>query len=138
MALLIFGYKPSEVIISFYGIGLRHNADLSIIKEIIFLFAGVFVNLIFYIFGICKTINLALLFINILPVFPLDGGRILYLALEKVLFDKAYYICVIISAIIIILVAIYSLFFKQYNLILIDIYLMSFWIKEVFYDKKRS
>lgn len=138
ITLLAFGYKPSEINISFYGIGLKHNADLLVYEEIIFLLAGVIINFGFAIFGIYEKINLALLIINIIPVYPLDGGRLLYLIVEKISFDKAYYICLTISFLIIIGLFIYSIILCQYNLLFIDLYLLSFFIKEVFYDKKRS
>ena len=71
--------KPDSLTFSFYGIGMKHSAKLSKVEEIAFLSGGVAINLVFVLFNIQREINLLLLIVNILPLYPLDGGRIVKL-----------------------------------------------------------
>ena len=81
IALLIFGGRAKEINISFYGIGLKYDYSFSFLKELVLFSAGIIVNLILCLLNINRNINLSLALINMLPLYPLDGGRILKLIL---------------------------------------------------------
>lgn len=85
------------------------------------LFCGPLVNL--FLFTVFRDkINLLLFLLNIIPVFPLDGGRLLLLLMP----DKGKYI----STLFLILLFIFSvgllIRFKIVSLILIAVYLLIF------------
>lgn len=84
----IFGIKTSSLSISFSGLSLKfEDFNISKTKRIIILIVGPIVNLLialiayflyqekYIFFVIC---NLLLFAFNILPIYPLDGGKILY------------------------------------------------------------
>lgn len=132
--LLIFRKKPSCIKVSFYGIGLKHFDDLSFKQDLLFLSAGILVNLFFAVVGIKRKINLDLALVNFLPMYPLDGGRLLKLVLDTLFVEWSYYVYLIFSFIVIVVLAVFSVTQKNYNLLLIVFYILSFWIKEVKYD----
>lgn len=118
-ALVIVGGRADELKFSFYGLALKYSSRLSRTKEIIVLICGPFANLILYIL-FRDELNLILFFLNIMPVYPLDGGRILDLFSYRA--SKA------VSIMLIIILVIFSLYFiifyKSFSLFLISIYLI--------------
>ncbi len=124
IALLIFGFRPDSVTLAYYGIGMKHTAKMSANREVLFLLSGTAVNLIFVLLNVCREINFALFFINILPVYPLDGGR----ALSLFIHGKPLYI---ISFFTVLLLIIYSVFTINISLLLITVYLIVYSINEV-------
>lgn len=123
--LFIFKCIPERITFSCFGIGLKYKCNFIFFQEILFFSAGLIVNLIFYLLNIQKEINLALFLINILPVYPLDGGRILKSVLNNRLSlnisDKIY---IGISAAIIIMLIVFSIYSKNLSLILISVYVI--------------
>lgn len=113
------GGSADSLTFSFYGLALRYSCRLSRVKEFFVLFAGPFINLILYII-IKDDINLILFALNILPIYPLDGGRMLRLF--------SYRISVIVSRIFLALIAALSICliikFKSFSLFLIAVYLI--------------
>ena len=81
-ALLLFGVRPYLIRFSFFGVGIKYENALSAFKEAIVYLSGPAVNLLFYII-LKDDVNLFLFVLNIFPVFPLDGGRIMSLILPK-------------------------------------------------------
>lgn len=123
-ALYLLGGKVDKITVSYYGIGMSHSSNLSVIKEIIFLMSGVLVNYFFALIGIQREINLALGIINSLPVYPLDSGRITKLLLDELLpIGISYKVYIFIAWIFEIVLIAYAIFTKSINLILICIYL---------------
>ena len=117
--LYLLGGRADLITLSFYGAGLKHTSKLSTAGEILFLFSGCAVNLILALFGIKRDINLALFILNILPIYPLDGGRILKLSagLKTRLFTA-------LSNVFLLLLGVYSLYTKNMTLLLITAYLL--------------
>ena len=123
-ALYLLGGKVDKITVSYYGIGMSHSSNLSVIKEIIFLMSGVLLNYFFALIGIQREINLALGIINSLPVYPLDAGRITKLFLDELLpIGISYKVYIFIAWIFEIVLFAYAIFTKSINLILIGIYL---------------
>ncbi len=82
-ALYISGGKADEIKLSFYGFAIKYSVKLKRNREFLVLLAGPAVNLVLFIL-FRNGINLMLFLFNILPIYPLDGGRILNLYMIKV------------------------------------------------------
>lgn len=118
-ALVIVGGKADVLKFSFYGLALRYSNKLSKKSEIFVLICGPLANLILY-FIFYDELNLILFLLNILPVYPLDGGRILELF--------SYRASKVVSIILIAILAVSSLYFivlyRSFSLFLITVYLI--------------
>lgn len=124
--LLIFGARPTLIKLSFYGIGMKYEKNLSKIKELFVLLCGPAVNLALFIF-FGNEINLMLFLLNMFPVVPLDGGRAL-----RLFFSKFSVILTFVLLIITGLISIYLLFeYKIFSLLLIIAYLFYFNINDI-------
>lgn len=123
--LYLFKGKAKSITISYYGIGLKHNCDFSNSKMILFLLSGVFINLLFAIFNIQREINTALFFINILPLYPLDGGRALKIMIDSIFDLKSSVVLFrIITCLAVILLIFLAVYLKNLSLILIVLYII--------------
>ncbi|MCR5208333.1 MAG: M50 family metallopeptidase [Eubacterium sp.] len=114
-SLLLFKERPDEIRLSFYGASLKYGGVLSPVKEAMFLLSGIAINLIFALADIKRCINLSLLFVNALPIIPLDGGRALSLILK-------YKTMRIISALTLCILFVTALALKNLSLVLISVY----------------
>ena len=125
VSLLLLGGNIDEITLSYYGIGMKHSSKLSAFREIIFLSSGIAVNLFFYLISVHREINFALMFINALPLYPLDGGRIFKSALSVFLPLKATeVILIILSVIINALLIVIAIVSKNISLLLISMYIV--------------
>jgi len=118
------------------------NSNILAVKKICIAFAGPLINLLIVIFGVAFKINsniiysnLLIFIFNMIPIYPLDGGRILR-NLLKILFGnrKAYdYINITTNVLVIILTMISSiliLILKNISILAIVILVWSLVIKE--------
>lgn len=128
------GYKLNIITLMPYGASLSgNNGPLKPKDELKIAIAGPCVNLIFILIiillsnfnlpiyedlQIIKNINISYLMFNLLPVFPLDGGRILLALLSyKVKRKKAFKICNIVGWVITIIyfILFFASFFYELN-----------------------
>ncbi len=123
VALLLFGGKPERITIAFYGIGLKHTAHFKRWQEWLFLLSGIGVNALLSILRVHPEINLPLLIINALPVYPLDMGRALALYLP-------YRICRVLSVVVLLSMVTAALLMRNWSLGLIAAYIFLFSLKE--------
>ena len=115
--------RADSLTLSFYGLALKYSSVLSRAKETLVLIAGPFVNLVLYLI-LKDDINLLLLVINMLPVYPIDFGRIIRLYSYNL--SKA---AGIFSLIILVILSLYLLiFYKSFSLVFIVCYLMVYTI----------
>ena len=96
-AFVIFRHRPQEIVFSVYGMKMipPKGRVLHPIQMIAVLFAGIAVNVICGIVAwVCcanvsfSFVHIALAALNALPVVPLDGGQIVYIALRCVFDEK--------------------------------------------------
>ena len=143
----IFGYKLNRITFLPFGTSLsgKENVFYSKKHEVLVALSGPLVNLFLMI--VCLALwwcfpvtyfylesfyfaNLTTLLFNFLPVYPLDGGRVLYALLSiKLKREKAYKILkvvgIIISSILFILFLISAFFKINFTLALVSIFLFS-------------
>ncbi len=120
------GVKVEKIIIYPYGgvTKLKGKINLSINKELMIAVAGILVQIGYY--YLVRKLNFfseeteylfsiyhySLVSFNLLPIFPLDGGRIVNLLLDKFIpFKMANVITIIVSLVVIVVVSSSSLFF---------------------------
>lgn len=133
-AAVIIGLKPSYICFHPFGVNLKlkNRIVYSLADEIILYFSGPMVNIVLaFVSAVImlkitnpfldffRTENIALFIINMLPVFPLDGGVIL----KKIISYKtgAYFaekimriVSIVITAILIVLLG-YSVYIRNFN-----------------------
>lgn len=123
LVLVLVGGRADTLNFSFYGIALKYSSKLSRIKEFFVILAGPFANLILYLI-FKDAYNLSLLILNLLPIYPLDGGRLLDI--------YSYRVSSIVSKIFLFILVIFSLFmlifYNSYSLLLISVYLFFYTI----------
>lgn len=121
LMLVLCGGKPDSLTFSFYGLALKYSSRLSRTKELLIILSGPAVNLILYLILKDDT-NLILFFLNTLPIYPLDGGRILNL--------YSYRISNLISKVFLILIMVLSFYmiieYKSFSMLLIAVYLTAY------------
>lgn len=135
---LFFAYKlkikVKRIVVLPFGINIKTQEDMTFMSEILFCSAGPLANLIiaavlFYLKtnGICFFLsdyiilsNISIFLINILPIYPLDGGRIFKrVAEEKNGHFKAAEICILTSQVFVFLVCIFiflTILMSKFNL----------------------
>ena len=149
----LFKFNVVKVIIYPYG-GMTKLDDMvnrDISEELLVTTAGVIVQYLFYLFifflyckGILReyTYNLyriysnQMIFFNLLPIYPLDGGRIFNIVLYKYLsYYRANIITIILSVIIILVIVFFSVYKCSYSNIMVMGVLLTYLYK--FYSKRK-
>ncbi len=121
-AVLCFGCKPERITLSFFGAALKYPSQcLNRSREAVVLAAGPFVNIILLVFT-GNEINLFIAVLNLLPVFPLDGGRLLRLFLP----NASQYISFVFLMILLCMSVYAAVCLGVYQPVLISIYLLIF------------
>lgn len=133
---LLLSYKVDKIIIYPYGGLTKLNTKINtkIEKDLVVTISGIimqslYFSIIFflyknniireYIYNIFKLYNNSMLIFNMLPIYPLDGAKILNLILSKYLnFNISNYITIIISFIAIIIFVITNSYEKNYSLLI--------------------
>lgn len=121
LSLKICGGNADSLTLSFYGLALKYSNTLSRNKELIIIASGPMVNLLLYLV-LRDNINLALFVLNMLPIFPLDGGRLVMLFSYKLSVALSRVFTILIFVVSIIMVVKY----KSFSLLLISIYLVAY------------
>lgn len=115
--------KADRIVVSFNGFGLVHSCEFTFWQEFFFLLAGITVNLFFTAFDVSREINLSLLILNSLPIYPLDGGRLFKLILNRALSLKiSDTLFRIVSAVFLLGIILFSIYYRNFNLFLISLY----------------
>lgn len=146
---LLFKLKPKRLTIMPVGVMLEFDiSEFSFIKqkELIISLAGPLVNLIIYFSALNLNINneyknlviyinLIMFLFNLLPIYPLDGGRIIKSILHIMLgYKKSIIITNLVSNIVVFIVTLLGILFSFYSksvcIILVIIYIWSLVILE--------
>lgn len=118
---IIFKWKIDKVILlPFGGITIfQENIDKSLKEEFIIAILGPLLQLVFYFLysgnSIFNQYNLIILLFNLLPIYPLDGSKIVNILFNEFISFKRSHILTIITSFITLLVVILSI---KYNLLL--------------------
>lgn len=140
----LFHFNVTKIIIYPYG-GLTKIEDLinkDINKELLIATSGVIFQMLFFIFiiylyhigiireytfNLYKEYNSALIFFNLLPIYPLDGSKILNLLLSKYLpYHTSNKITIIISILIILFLLIKDIYQNSYSYFMIICILLDY------------
>lgn len=142
----ILGYSIYKIHILPFGLMIECNLNnnKSIMNEFLIYISGIVVNL--FIIVIIKLygfdiyylkINLAIILFNIIPIIPLDGGRILLSLLStKMRYKLAIKVSNVVGLICISLLILIGLWLKSINTLLMSIYLLIYNINNFRYFKK--
>lgn len=140
---LIFGYKIKKI--SIYPFGgytlFEHDINVSFINEFMIFLGGVLFQIIIYIiitttnttntylYELYVNYNASILFFNLIPIIPLDGGKLLNILINNFFpFKLSHRISIILSYIFIALIIV--MYKNSINFILIMVLLLSLVIKE--------
>lgn len=123
LAALFFKIEVDKIYIYPFGGVSKFNISLneSILKEFIILIMGPIFQIIFYLIiininyfnnyiSLITTYNYTVLFFNLLPIYPLDGGKLLNILLStKLSFRGSFDISIVVSYIVLLLMGIFLL-----------------------------
>ncbi len=110
------GYELNRVVLSPFGAVVTGDADFDLVDQIKIALAGPLVNALIGVIlvgawwafpelyaytDVMATANFSMALVNLLPCYPLDGGRILFSVLAKKLKeDKAYKACKVLGVVV--------------------------------------
>ena len=130
---IILGYKLEKIV--FYPMGgvtiFNLPINISLFKELLILIIGPIFQIIGYeilkeYFSYIYVYHYTLLIFNLLPIYPLDGGKILNIILNyRFNYLKSFNIIFVISILVTILLFIYNIFNFNLNLLVMIILILS-------------
>ena len=130
---IILGYKLEKIV--FYPLGgltiINYPINIPLFKELLIVIMGPIMQIIVYLilkeyYPFIKIYHYTLLFFNLLPVYPLDGGKILNIISGYFFnFLTCFKVVISISIVIIIGLIIYDFYYFNLNLVLMIILIIS-------------
>ena len=137
-------FNVEKIIIYPYG-GMTKLSDMlnrDICEELLIATSGIIAQYLFYLFilflykysiireytySLYNLYNNQMIFFNLLPIYPLDGGKILNLLLYKYFsFNKSNILTIIISLIVIFIIVSFSIYTNSYSNIMVMILLVTY------------
>ena len=136
---LLLKVNVTELLLMPFGACASYNERISSKKEIIISIAGPLMSLLVSFFSkdiLISNVNLVIMILNLIPIYPLDGGRIQKNFLEiKYGYNKGIKISQITSDFFIVLVFIISIifiiYFKNFYLLFLSLYIYTLSKKEM-------
>ena len=139
----ILNWKVEKIEIYPYGGCTKFNVDInsSILQELFVLVSGPLLQIIFYYlfkdfisysnYFIFKKYNYSILLFNLIPIYPLDGGRLLNLFFSIIMpYKKSLYISIYISFIISIVLFLFYRYSLSFSVVVV------FLVFKIFNEKK--
>lgn len=136
---LLLKVDVTELMLMPVGVCAFYNEDIKPKKEIFISLAGPFMSFILSIF--CKdilisNINLSIMIMNLIPIYPLDGGRIQksYFSLKygvKKGIQRSQIISDFFLMILFLFAIIFIIYFKNYYLLIVSLYIYTLSRKEM-------
>lgn len=137
----LFNQRFNKLNITIFGGQLDcYIGNLSLLKRTLINFGGIMMNIIIIIIAnkirgnynaVIINYNYLLIVFNILPIFPLDGYRILESLLSSFPINFNFAIITFISIVMIIFLAIYGIYISSYGIIFISLFLLVKNIKRI-------
>lgn len=136
---LLLKVNVTEIFLMPVGVCAIYNEIINPYKEILISVAGPIISLIIALLSkdeFIKNINFIILIINLLPIYPLDGGRLLKnFCVLKYDYKKGIkiskYICDLAIIFLFVFSIISALYFKNYYLIIVFFYICTLFKKEM-------
>lgn len=137
------GYKTKGIVFDLYGAGLMSNNNFIRKDDIVISLAGPFVNLFLILITICcwwiapkcyvvtydwVVCNFFVMIFNLLPIYPLDGGRILIALFSKKFRKKNVLnissgVCVVFGILLFVIFIISCFFVVNFNMLFVGFFL---------------
>lgn len=136
---LLIKVNVTELLLMPFGVCASYNEKITPLKEILISVAGPIMSIIILVFSkevLIKNVNLLITILNLIPIYPLDGGRIQKnFLIIKYGYNKGIKISQIISDFFIVIVFIFSvifiIYFKNFYLLFLSLYIYTLSKKEM-------
>lgn len=128
------------------GVCAKYSGKISLVKELLISIAGPIASLLFAVLynnKIYYVINIGIIIFNMIPIYPMDGGRILR-CLLKIFFGKkiGYRISTYLTNILVVIFVLFSIFvaayYKNFFFLIMSLYIIKISKQEIEKDKIMS